>query len=109
MKKLMLTLLATIAFVPSMFGYSYTVKNTTGSNITAAVHLAGRSTAHFDIPAYSTRSQKHGIYCAYSLTLIANDGELAGQQVSYSLGSNTCRNVSLRTYKVGSALQVDSY
>lgn len=110
MKKLTLGFLVGItALTSNAFGYTYTIKNTTGSNITATITLAGTANSSFDIPPSTTRKESHGAYCAYSINLIANDGELAGQQTVFSPGWNTCRDMNLRVYKIGSALQVEGY
>ena len=112
-KKTIMGLFAFIAILTPLqihtWGYNTNVLNTTRSKLTATIDLQGRWNDSWEIPDNSSASDDHQGYCARSVTIIAEDGKLAGQTTTWSFGANTCRSVNLRAYEQNGALQISEY
>jgi hypothetical protein len=94
--------LLSLSLVPfSLYGYTYTITNTTTSNITAIVQMKSNQPLYMDIPKESTRSIGGGNNTAVNITIKAHDGGLAGQQVIYPFGYDGNRSVNIKAYDPG--------
>ena len=98
-----LLLHASSLFAFSVFGYTYSIQNTTNADLTVNINLAGTSSSSFDIAPHTTQEKRHN-YCAYTITAIVKNGELSGQQATYRTGSPICHTIQLQASMVGKGL-----